>query len=87
MYPQYMLDKIPLPGSEWSVLRFDQIQPISRAHNSFMVTEHSLSDEAVAVVQDWVSWVHTGEVAKDGPIDIFQTEMAERAARAAGKSV
>jgi hypothetical protein len=78
MYPQYMLDKIPLPGSEWSVIRFDQIQPIGRAHQSFITTEHCLSAEGVAVINDWVSWIYTGEVTTDGPIDIFQTFMAEK---------
>ena len=82
MYPQYMLDKLPLAGAEWSVVRFDQIQPISRSHSSFVVTEHCLSEDAVDVIHDWVSWIHTGEVADGGYIDVFQTDMADRAARA-----
>jgi hypothetical protein len=85
MYPQYMLDKIPVPGSEWSVVRFDQIQPISRGHDSFILTEHCLSQEALAVLNDWVSWVHTGEVASNGVIDFFQTAMDEMAAKATAK--
>jgi hypothetical protein len=75
MYPQYMLEKLPLAGPEWSVVRFDQIQPISRRHDSFILTEHCLSQEAVQVVNDWVSWAYTGEVTPNGAIDMWHAEM------------
>lgn len=75
-YPQYMLDKIPLPGSEWSVIRFDQIQPIGRNHRSMVVTDYCLGGEAIGVVRDWVTWILTGQVVEDGAIDIFQEQMA-----------
>src|SRR5262249_19072362 len=42
MYPQYMLDRLPLPGPEWSVVRFDQVQPISKNNQSLIWTEHCL---------------------------------------------
>lgn len=71
MYPQYMIDKIPLPGSEWSVVRFDQIQPIGRNHQSMIMTKYCLSDEAVGVIRHWVAWIYTGKITADGPIDLF----------------
>lgn len=85
MYPQYMLDRIPLPGSEWSVVRFDQVQPIARSHSSLTLTDYCLSSDAVSVVHDWLEWAHTGEVADSGFIDIFQTLMKERLTTEAGK--
>jgi hypothetical protein len=81
MYPQYMLERLPLPGPEWSLVRFDQVQPISRSNQSLLLTEHCLSQEAIAVVRDWLTWIQTGEVAADGALDIFQTEKKEQLAK------
>ncbi|WP_437333524.1 hypothetical protein [Sorangium sp. So ce394] len=77
MYPQYMLDRLPLPGSELSVVRFDQVQPMARSHKSIIPTDYRLSDEAVSLIHDWMMWVYTGEVQVDSVLDIFQTEMKE----------
>jgi hypothetical protein len=78
-YPQFMLDTIPGAKSE-SVVRFDHLQPIGRHHDSYVPTEYCLGDDAMIVLDEWVSWLKTGVLGEDTVLaDIRMTLMAEEA--------
>jgi hypothetical protein len=65
-YPQFLLDTLPLPGTTAeSVLRFDHLQPIGRHHESYEPTPFCLSDDALMLVDEWLTWLKTGELAED----------------------
>jgi len=64
-YPQFMLDTLPLPGTTTdSVLRFDHIQPIGRHHESYQPTGFCLSDDALLIVDEWLTWLWSGEIGE-----------------------
>lgn len=58
-YPQYVWDKLPLGGNgpEASILRLDQAQPVGRHYNSVEPLPWMLSDDALAVVDEWHHWL------------------------------
>ncbi len=58
-YPQYVWDKLPLGGRgpAESVLRLDQAQPIGRHYNSIEPLPWMLSDDALALVDEWHHWL------------------------------
>lgn len=65
-YPQFLLDSLPLPpDSTESVLRLDHAQPIGRHHDSYSPTKFKLSDDALDVVDEWLAWLHSGELRED----------------------
>ncbi len=55
-YPQFFWDKLPLPGVNESILRFDHIQPIGSHYNTYDITEYRLSDDALMVMDEWLAW-------------------------------
>ena len=55
-YPEYVYDNLPLDLVKESILRLDHIQPISTHHVAYEATGWTLSDEALAVMQEWVAW-------------------------------
>lgn len=68
-YPQYMWDTLPTQSTTHeSILRFDHIQPIGSHHQTHQWTQFRLSDEALALVQEWFLWHLTGFMRKDGPL-------------------
>jgi hypothetical protein len=79
-YPQFMLDTIPNAKAE-SVVRFDHVQPIGRHHDSYEPKEFRLSDDALLLVDEWVTWLHTGILGEETVLaDIRQALMGEEAA-------
>ena len=71
-YPQFVWDMLPLHGANVSVLRLDQIYPLSTMFRAYEMTPYALSEEALAVVQEWMGWHFFGEVPKEGFITLFQ---------------
>jgi len=65
-FPQYLLDQLPLSGPGFSVLRLDQLQPIGRHHDSYELTSWQLSEDALALVDEWLQWLFTGELDPQG---------------------
>lgn len=56
-YPQYMWDRLPLSGDvDHSILRFDQMQAVGYATSALKLSPYSLTDEAMEVVDDWITW-------------------------------
>jgi hypothetical protein len=67
-FPQYLLDQLPLSGPTSSVLRLDQLQPIGRHHDSYELTPWQLGKHALALVDEWLAWLFTGEMEPEGPL-------------------
>lgn len=61
-YPQFFWDRLPTDGPTDSIMRLDHIQPVGLDGNSHVVTEHQLSETAIAVLDDWLTWLTTGLV-------------------------
>ncbi len=68
-FPQFMTDFLPFHRSEESLLRFDHIQPLGRHHESIEATEYCLSDDALEIIDEWLTWIITGFLVKGGLID------------------
>lgn len=66
-YSQYLWDKLPIhTETEESILRLDQIQPIGKHHFSLDWTKHRLSDEAITLLQEQITWLLWGRLPEDG---------------------
>ena len=61
-YPQYMWDKLPIPGANESILRFDHIQPLGKHQDSIEMTEHCLTEDAINIVDEWLDWMVYGDL-------------------------
>lgn len=75
-YPQYILDKLPFPSSsEDSFLRLDHIQPIGRHHDSIERTGCFLTQDAMEVLDQWLTWLMFGTVPRDCFLDMYRREV------------
>jgi hypothetical protein len=61
-----MMDMLPAPGSTESLIRFDQAMPVGWHHNAYEQTGYRLSDEALALLDDWLRWLWTGVAPTEG---------------------
>ena len=54
LYPQFFWDILPInsKSTNSSLLRFDQLRPIGRHHDSYELTEHQLSEDALEIIDD-----------------------------------
>ncbi len=68
-FPQFISDMLPLGVGGESVLRMDHIQPIGRHYQSIEFTEHRLSEDALEIIDEWITWIMTGMLPEDGLID------------------
>ncbi|MGV8081926.1 MAG: hypothetical protein AB2L22_17900 [Syntrophales bacterium] len=73
-YPQYMWDMLPDKANS-SILRFDQIQPMSVNQRVFKCTPFCLGHEALNVLDEWIKWMITGCLLKDGVLDYLRKEL------------
>jgi hypothetical protein len=71
-YPQMMIDMLPLTGSQFSVLRLDQTQPIGAHHQAFHKTGYRLSEDALDVLIEWLDWYWYGKILEEGYIHDYQ---------------
>lgn len=55
-----------MPGSAESILRFDHTQPVGYDRKNFEMTGYSLGKDAVSFLDEWLSWLISGTVEKDG---------------------
>lgn len=75
-WPQYVYDQLPVGGSsDVSVLRLDHLQPIGATRQSFEVTDHELTEGALSLLDEWLSWLLTGEMPAGE--DAFLAEIRE----------
>jgi len=60
-YPNYICERLPLRGSEESILRLDQVQPLGTDPTVFDLTDYRLTQDALKIVDDWLTWhIHGG---------------------------
>lgn len=55
-FPQFSWDILPKDGAEESVLRLDHVQPISTHYKAFRPLGYRLSDEAMILIDEWLTW-------------------------------
>ncbi len=65
-YPQFFWEKLPLPGSAESILRFDHTQPLGYDRKNLEMTGYSLGKDAFSLLDEWLSWYIYGTVENDG---------------------
>ncbi|MFH0782005.1 MAG: hypothetical protein V2B20_08660 [Pseudomonadota bacterium] len=54
---QFMVDQLPISGGPVeSILRFDQIQPIGFSHQACEKLGFRLTETALGIIDDWLSW-------------------------------
>jgi len=76
-YPQFMWDMLPLTGKNESILRMDHIQPIGRHHDSIELTDYRLSDDAMMILDEWLTWIFTGQLFTDGVLSEIRIGLSE----------
>jgi len=75
-YPQFMLDYLPFPGTEQSILRLDHIQPVGLHYHAYEHSGFSLSEEAVELIlDDWLQWLFYGGLPENCLIIDYQKEI------------
>ena len=75
-YPQYMWDRLPIRSStDASILRLDHLQPIGRSASVYEWTEFCLAEAALPVLDAWISWMLTGELAADTELGMVREEL------------
>lgn len=76
-YPQYVWDKLPLGGETESILRLDHLFPIGADPAGYTLQPVRLSDEALALLDEWVAWLLTGSLPDDSVLGMIRTELAK----------
>lgn len=85
-YPQFMLDALPLPGStSESVLRFDHVQPIGRHHESYEPVGFCLSEDALLIVDEWLTWLWSGKLDEASVLAEIRAELLAEGVRNDGE--
>ncbi len=74
-YPQFLWDCLPIPGPDESILRLDHLQPVGTHHNSYELSGHKLSEDALEVVDELLQWLIRGGVHKDSVIAMYREEI------------
>jgi hypothetical protein len=64
-FPQFMSDLLPIGAGE-SILYLNHIQPLGHHHDSIEPTDFCLSEDAINIMDEWVIWVITGLLPKNG---------------------
>lgn len=68
---------LPLPGKDESVLRMDHIQPVGRHHDSIELTDYRLGDDAMLIIDEWLTWIFTGQLFEDGMLNEIRKGLSE----------
>jgi hypothetical protein len=75
-WPQFIWDKLPFPSlTKESILRLDHLQPVSRKKTAIQTTEYCLSEEALALVDEWFDWLRTGSFSEDSLLMEIREEL------------
>ena len=80
-YRQFFYDRLPLGGTSESILRFDQMFPVSHNAQSHERTGFRLSDRALELLDEWLDWFVTGD-APHGEFGAFRDLTAAMDAQA-----
>ncbi len=64
-YPQFFWDKLPISGPEESILRLDHMHPVGSHYLSYELSDYTLSNNAMEILDDFFSWLIWGGVPGD----------------------
>jgi hypothetical protein len=74
-YPQFLWDILPITKGEESILRLDQLQPIGSHGNSYALSDFRLSDSAIEVVDEMMSWLIRGGVDEASWVALYREQI------------
>lgn len=75
-YPQFMWDSLPIGGGTTeSLLRLSHIQPIGHHHDSIELTNYCLTEPALEILDEWLTWLIRGDFDKDSLLSEFKIEI------------
>jgi hypothetical protein len=72
-YPQYIWDSLPDTSVSESIMRLDHLMPIGADPASYRTAPYRLSDEALQLLDEWVSWLITGSLQDDSVLGTLRT--------------
>lgn len=72
LYPQFAWDQLPVKGSSESILMFNQIQSVGKHHESIDVTDYCLTEDAMKIIDERLTWHSTGLLFENGPVNDFR---------------
>ena len=73
-----MWDILPVGAAEQqSILRLDHLMPMGADSANWQVTPHVLSEEAKGFLDEWVSWLITGNLSDESALAYARTELAK----------
>jgi hypothetical protein len=65
-YSQFFWERLPISGSDESILRFDHIQPVGNHSKTFELTNYCLGKDALDFIEEWLNWFIYGTLDKNG---------------------
>jgi hypothetical protein len=74
-YPQFVWDFLPFTEGEESILRLDQLQPIGAHYGSYKLSGFKLSNTALEVMDELLTWLIRGGVPKDSLVAMYRQEI------------
>lgn len=69
-YNQFFWDKLPIGGSNESLLRVEHLQPVGFHYMSLEAQPWRLTDDTLAIMDDWLIWHLTGYLPSDGSLKV-----------------
>ena len=76
-YPQYVWDRLPLAGSDVSILRLDQVRPIGNHPSSYQATGFELSEGAIEMLDEHVRWLHSGILPAESMLSVIRDTLSQ----------
>jgi hypothetical protein len=76
-YPQFVWDYLPFPGGEESILRLDHLQPVGAHYAAYKLSGFRLSETAMEVIDEILSWLVWGGVPPDSLVALYRQEIEE----------
>ena len=67
-YPHFCWDKLPLGGAGESLLRLDYLFPVPKERTAVELLPHRLAPEGLAILDDWLTWLFTGQLDGDSEL-------------------
>ena len=74
-YPQYVWDSLPLSDVKQSILRLDQLQAIGRSAVANEILPYSLSETAMIIIDEWLTWLLQGGLPEEGLLHGLRKEL------------
>jgi hypothetical protein len=76
-FPDFCWDQLPIGGPEASLLRLDYLFPVPKEATAIEPYEYRLSPPALAILDDWLAWLTTGELGEECELGIIREGLPE----------